>query len=169
MLWFRRCMILVHRYLGIGLSLFFVMWFISGIGMIYAGGMPELTPELRLERMSPLDLTRIRLSPSEAAARVATPNTPRHVVMLTVMDRPAYRLTGERPVTVFADTGDLLGNVNEAGVMTLASRFMSLPITRLHHVAALVSADHLTIVQRGLMPLHKIAADDEVHTELYVS
>ena len=69
--WFRRCMILVHRYLGIGLSLFFVVWFISGIGMIYAGGMPELTPELRLERMMPLDLTRIRLSPSAAADRVA--------------------------------------------------------------------------------------------------
>ena len=169
MVWFRKWLILVHRYLGFGLSLVFVMWFISGIGMIYAGGMPELTPELRLERMAPLDLTRIRLSPSEAAARVPTRSTPRRVVMLTVMDRPAYRLTAEQPVTVFADTGDLLGNVNEAGAMTIASRFMNVPITRLHHLAVLDSADQWTIAQRGLMPLHKIAADDEVHTELYVS
>jgi hypothetical protein len=162
-------MILVHRYLGIGLSLLFVMWFISGIGMIYAGGMPELTPQLRLERMAPLDLTRIRLSPSEAAARVATQGTLQHVVLQTVMDRPAYRLTVEQPVTVFADTGDLLEHVNEAGVMTIASRFMNLPIARLHHVGVLDSADQWTIAQRGQMPLHKIAADDTAHTELYVS
>jgi hypothetical protein len=167
--WFRKWMILLHRYLGIGLSLLFVMWFISGIGMIYAGGMPELTPELRLERMAPLDLTRIRLSPAEAAARVATPSTLRRVVLQTVMDRPAYRLTAEQPVTVFADTGDLLEHVNEAGVMTIASRFMNLPITQLHHLGVLDSADQWTIAQRGQMPLHKIAADDAAHTELYVS
>jgi uncharacterized iron-regulated membrane protein len=169
MLWFRRCMILVHRYLGIGLSLFFVMWFISGIGMIYAGGMPELTPELRLARMAPLDLTRVRVSPSEAADRVATQGTPRSVILQTVMDRPAYRLTAEQPVTVFADTGDLLEHVSEAGVMTIASRFMNLPITRLHHVGVLDSADQWTIAQRGQMPLHKVAADDAARTELYVS
>jgi hypothetical protein len=168
-LWFRKCVILVHRYLGIGLSLLFVTWFISGIGMIYAGGMPELTPELRLERMAPLDLTRIRLSPSEAAARVATQGAPQRVVLQTVMDRPAYRLTMEQPVTVFADTGDLLEHVNEASVMTIASRFMNLPITRLRHVGVLDAADQWTIAQRGQMPLHKIAADDAAHTELYVS
>jgi uncharacterized iron-regulated membrane protein len=167
--WFRKWMILLHRYLGIGLSLLFVMWFISGIGMIYAGGMPELTPELRLERMAPLDLSRVRLNPSEAAARVATPSAPGRVVLQTVMDRPAYRLSAERPVTVFADTGELLETVNEAGVMTIAGRFMNLPIRRLHHVSVLDSADQWTIAQRGQMPLHKIAADDAAHTELYVS
>ena len=34
----RRWLILSHRYLGIVLGLLFVVWFASGIGMIYAGG-----------------------------------------------------------------------------------------------------------------------------------
>src|SRR2546427_5689326 len=39
----RKWLILTHRYAGIVLSLFFVMWFLSGIAMIYARGMPGLT------------------------------------------------------------------------------------------------------------------------------
>jgi hypothetical protein len=64
-----RSLILVHRYLGIPLSFLFVIWFVSGIGMIYVGGMPTLTPQARLERLPPLDLAAVRLTPSAAAAR----------------------------------------------------------------------------------------------------
>ena len=38
------------------LSLFVVMWFATGITMMYAGGMPRLTPEMRLEKLPSLDL-----------------------------------------------------------------------------------------------------------------
>ena len=34
MVWFRRSLILLHRYLGIALSLLFVVWFATGITMI---------------------------------------------------------------------------------------------------------------------------------------
>ena len=47
----RRFLILLHRYLGIPLSFLFVVWFGSGIAMIYVGGMPSLSPEQRLERV----------------------------------------------------------------------------------------------------------------------
>ena len=46
----RRWLILTHRYLGIPLSALFVVWFASGIVMMYAGDMPGLTPELRCQR-----------------------------------------------------------------------------------------------------------------------
>jgi len=36
----RKWLILSHRYLGIALGLLFVVWFASGIGMIYARGKP---------------------------------------------------------------------------------------------------------------------------------
>ena len=52
MVLFRKAMILSHRYLGIALSLLFVVWFASGITMMYAGGMPRLTPDERLERLA---------------------------------------------------------------------------------------------------------------------
>ena len=164
----RKWMILTHRYLGIALGVLFVVWFVSGIGMIYAGGMPRLTPALRLERMPPLDLTRIRLTPSEAATKAGRPS-PGRVSLLTIMDRPAYRLSAGRPVTVFADNGELMEAIDEAGVMAIARRFLGLPVDRLAHVGVLHAADQWTIAQRGQMPLHKIAVDDEAHTELYIS
>ena len=56
MIWFRKSLILAHRYLGIALSLMFVMWFVTGIGMIYSRGMPRLTPQVRRRAFRPLDL-----------------------------------------------------------------------------------------------------------------
>ena len=44
----RRSLIVLHRYLGIPLSFLFVIWFVSGIAMIYVGGMPALSPQARL-------------------------------------------------------------------------------------------------------------------------
>ena len=70
---FRKWIILTHRYLGIALSLLFVMWFVSGIAMIYAGGMPALTSEMRLRRMPALDFTKVRLAPAEAAHLADSP------------------------------------------------------------------------------------------------
>ena len=69
MIAFRKALILSHRYLGILLSLMFLMWFVTGIGMIYSRGMPRLTPQVRLSRLSPLELSNIKLTPVDAAAR----------------------------------------------------------------------------------------------------
>ena len=65
----RRAVILSHRYLGIVLSLLVIMWFATGITMMYWGGMPRVTPELRLERLPPVDFSRVQMSPAEAAER----------------------------------------------------------------------------------------------------
>src|SRR5688572_15124034 len=99
MIWFRKWMILTHRWLGIVLSLLFVAWFVSGIAMIYARGMPSLTPALRLERLDPLDLARVQLTPHDAAQRAEVDRAGR-VVLLMSMGRPAYRFGAD---TVFAD------------------------------------------------------------------
>ena len=169
MVWFRRWTILVHRYLGIALSLLFVVWFLSGIAMIFARGMPSLTPELRLERMPSLDPARIRLSPSEAARQAGVARSPGRILLLTITDRPAYRFVGRIPVTVFADTGALLKDLGSADAVTIASRFMNLPQAAMQDAGVLTNADQWTIAERRQMPLHKIVVDDEARTELYVS
>src|SRR5688572_28863732 len=124
MVWVRKSLILIHRYLGIALSLLFVVWFISGIGMMYAGGMPRLTPQLRLERISALDLRAVKLTPSEAADAAGLERPPARVLLLTVTERPAYRFGG---ATVFADTGEVLEEVVPAEAIAIAGRFMKLP------------------------------------------
>ena len=173
MVWLRKVLILTHRYLGIALSLLFLMWFVSGIAMLFAGGMPRLTPAERLERMPALDLGRVRLTPAEAAMRSGLQRGGGRLTLLPVMGRPVYRFAGGRGggdgVTVFADTGDLLDEIGEAESIEIARRFMKAPPSALHHVAVLNSADQWTIEHRSQMPLHKITVDDAARTELYVS
>src|SRR5204863_3726703 len=91
MIQFRKWLILTHRYLGIMLSLLFVMWFVSGIAMIYARGMPSLTREMRLERLPQLNLGAVKLTPSEAEAKAELGRTPARAELLMIMGRPAYQ------------------------------------------------------------------------------
>jgi uncharacterized iron-regulated membrane protein len=158
----RRILVLSHRYLGIALSVLAIMWFATGITMMYVGGMPRLTPELRLDRLPALDPSRVTLTPSEAAEKAAGGG---RAQLLTVMDRPAYRVAG---ATVFADTGELLDEATRAQSRTIASRFMDLPEDRIRHVATLTKTDQWTLGQSRALPLHKFRVDDDEATELYV-
>ena len=166
---FRKSMIWIHRHLWIALSPIFVLWFASGIAIMYARGMPGLTPRIRLEHLPPLDLARVGMTPAEAVEKAGLDTDPDQVVLLMVMDRPAYRFTGRESATVFADTGDRLLELGPAGALRIASTFLNLPPEAFHHAGLLIEADQWTIGQRDQMPLHRIEADDQAHTELYVS
>ena len=63
----KRSLIVVHRWLGVALALFFLLWFPSGIGMMY-WDFPAVTAADRLDRAPALNLKTIRLSPAEAYA-----------------------------------------------------------------------------------------------------
>jgi hypothetical protein len=166
---FRKWLILIHRYLGLGLGLLFVVWFVSGIGMMYAGAMPALSPEERLARMPGIDWGRVKLTPAEAAEKGQLGPGGGRVVLLTVNGQPAYRFTGRGRTTVLADTGAVLDDATEAEAMAIAARFMNLSPSSLHHAGMLTEPDQWTIGNRRQMPLHKIVVDDPVRTELYVS
>ena len=161
-----RCLILVHRYLGIPLSALFVVWFASGIVMMYTGDMPRLTPELRLERLPELDFDRVALAPAAAARRAYLSPTPQTATLLTVMDRPAYRFDG---VTVFADTGERLDEVGPTAATAVASRFAGKPPGDVEYVGTLTEPDQWTLVERRQLPLHKLVVGDAASTEIYVS
>ena len=161
-----RWLILIHRYLGIPLSALFVVWFASGIVMMYTGDMPRLTPELRLERLPELDFDRIVLAPASAARRAHLSPTPQRASLLTVMDRPAYRFDG---VTVFADTGERLDEVGPTAAAAVASRFTGRPPRAVEYAGTLTEPDQWTLVERRQLPLHKLVIDDESGTVLYVS
>ena len=161
-----RGLILLHRYLGIPLGVLFVVWFASGIVMMYTGDMPRLTPERQLERRPPLDLAEVALSPAAAARRALLAPAPRRALLLTVLDRPAYRFDG---VTVFADTGERLGKVGPAAAVRVASRFAGLPLDAVEHVRTLDEPDQWTLVERGRLPLHQLRVADAAGTVLYVS
>ena len=103
----RKLVILIHRYLGIGLALVFVLWFASGFAIIYTGGMPTLTEHERLARLPNLDLESISISPSQAQRLVTAPSPPK---LTTVMGRTAYQFSENNGGIVFADDGSILSS-----------------------------------------------------------
>jgi PepSY-associated TM region len=165
----RAWLILVHRYLGIALSLLFLVWFVSGVAMIYARDMPRLTPQSRLAHLPSIDLERVRLSAWQAAMRADHAERPGRITLLSIEGRPAYRFSAPPAATVFADTGDVMSPVGERESVEIAARFIGLAPDRVRYVRRLETADQWTITQRRQLPLHKISVDDSARTELYVS
>lgn len=165
----RAWLILVHRYLGIALSLLFLVWFVSGIAMIYARDMPRLTPQSRLAHLPAIAFDQVRLTAWQASARADRLERTGRTTLLSVQGRPAYRFSGPPAVTVFADTGDVMSALGERESVAVAAHFMGVEPDRVRYVRRLDTADQWTITQRRQLPLHKIAVDDGPGTELYVS
>ena len=166
----RKFLILTHRYLGIAVCLLFVMWFVSGIAMIFARGMPGLTPDVRFLRLPLLDFAAVKIPPAEAAEKAQLERPPSRVTLLTVIDRPAYRFSvGGSTVTVFADTGELLESVSKTDAIKIAARFMNMPESQVHYAGELFDPDQWTLEDRRVLPAHKVIVDDAAHTHLYVS
>ena len=64
----RRALIYTHRWLGIAGSVLFLVWFVSGMVMMYHR-MPTLDPHERYSRLTDLDLLTLTVSPAEARRR----------------------------------------------------------------------------------------------------
>ncbi len=163
---FNRWLIWTHRYVGIPLSVLFVLWFASGIVMMYTGDMPRLAPQERLERLAPLDLSRVRLTPAAAATHARVGRPPARAVLLTVAGRPAYRFDG---ATVFADTGARMPPAEAAAAREVAARFSGAPAAAVHHMGLVERPDQWTLVAREALPAHRFSVDDAAGTELYVA
>ena len=169
MMLFRRWVILIHRYLGIAVSLLFVMWFVSGVAMIFARGMPSLTTDVRFQRLPKIDFAKVNVTPSEAVEKAQLGRPPARATMLMVMGRPAYRFTNRGTVTVFADDGEVLETVGEREAISIARAFMSLPDAMLQYSGEQLEPDQWTLEERQLLPAHKVFVNDSAKTELYIS
>lgn len=164
----RNALILIHRYVGIPMSVVFVVWFASGIVMMYTGGMPALSRAEQLAAASPLDLGAVRVPPAEALD--AAGFAPSAMRLTTVLERPAYRLEARGGgTTVFADTGELLGEIGAGQARAIAGRFTGIDVERIRVVDTLYGPDQWTLTLAGSLPLIKLAADDAAATEIYVS
>jgi hypothetical protein len=98
-----RCAVFVHRWLGVALCVVFLLWFPSGIAMMY-WDYPSVTPDDRLERSPALDPAAIRVSPEEAYAKVDTGSPPSSIRLNSFDGRPVYRF--DSATMVYADTGE---------------------------------------------------------------
>ena len=114
----------VHRYLGLAFCLIFVVWFGSGIVMVFKR-MPEYSMRERLARLPPLDAATILLTPAEALEATGLGDAPRRVFLTSLDARPAYQFVVDRgSATVSAETGDYIDPLDpEATVANAVGRF----------------------------------------------
>ena len=160
----RRWSIWTHRYVAIPLSPLFVVWFASGVVMMYTGGMPELAPEERLRRRPPLDVSRVRLTPAAAAVGGGI-QTPVEAKLLSVMGRPAYRFDD---VTVFADDGARLPPIGADEAREVVRRFTGAPPSAITYERPVERPDQWMLIAQQFLPAHKLRVSDAAGTQVYV-
>ncbi len=171
----RKLLIYSHRWLGIAIGIMFVVWFISGIILMYYG-MPHLNAGERLMRMSPLDLSTVAVSPSKAAADAGMTgkNAPTRLRIAMLGDRPVYRFNygssfGTWKV-VYADTGEPMPAMNAETASTFIHRFLP-EQQNLQYAEYLQTPDNFTIypAMQPHLPMHRFTLGDVAGTEYYVS
>lgn len=111
----KRSLIFLHRWLGVALSVVFLLWFVSGIVMMY-WSFPGITAQDRLQRSPALDPSRITVSPEQAYAVLERDQPPGQVVVSSFDGRPIYRFSagggrsggrGGGGAVVYADDGSV--------------------------------------------------------------
>lgn len=165
----RRLLVYTHRWLGIAGCVLFLVWFVSGVVLMYAR-MPSLSAEERLDRLPPLDLSTARTEP--AAAVAAAGFQPASIRLSMFGGRPIYRINGgPRWAAVYADSGERLQALTADAAVDAARRFVPEHRSTLRADALLLDSDQWTLSSalRPLMPLHRIALGDAAGSTLYVS
>ncbi|MBI4888779.1 MAG: PepSY domain-containing protein [Acidobacteria bacterium] len=164
-------LIVVHRYVGLALCLVFLIWFSSGLVMVYKR-MPELTAEERLERLPALDPAAIRLTPAAAFDAAGVTGAPQRVLLTSVQGRPAYRFAFDAgSLTVFADDGSYLENVAPDDSVSIAAGLFPDSRSTVRYLDARTGPDQWTITNRFSTTgaLHRVALGDAAGTEVYVA
>jgi hypothetical protein len=159
----KRSLIVVHRWLGVTLSAVFLLWFLSGIGMMY-WTYPAVTAADRLARSPSLDPATVRLSPEEAARGVGIERpSPARIRLNTFDGRPVYRIGGGRgrggrggERVVYADTGEEQREVSRFLRNRIASAWTGQPVSQAR-VESVREVDQWTVQAdlRALRPLYK--------------
>jgi hypothetical protein len=162
----KQALIFVHRWLGVVLCLFFLLWFPSGFVMMY-WDYPSVRPADRLAHTSPLDPATIHFSPLEAAAKADI--KPAGSIRLTTFDgRPVYRFGGPESAVVYADTGEEQVEITQESVAHIATAWSGQPV-KAATVYNVEQSDQWTLQNRvrDLQPLWKFSWPDG--QQLYVS
>lgn len=164
-----RLLVLLHRYLGIALCLLFAMWFASGTVMVFVP-YPELQSAERYAGMQPLDVSHCCVDLATAFTRSGLLDAPQQVRLTMVGARPAFHFhpSNGKVISVYADTGDPIGQVGHQLALDVANRFMS---GRQPVHAALEEYDQWSVPNQWdpFRPFHRIAMNDAAGTELYIS
>jgi uncharacterized iron-regulated membrane protein len=163
-----RALYFVHRWLGIFTCILCLIWFVSGLVMVYVP-FPAWTEAERLGALPALDGSKIAVTPDQALAVSGLKADAATLRLEVYGDEPVYRIeTRGKALSVSATDGRAIGpvTVDEARVR-LAKAFTNTGIEYL----GLVDRDQWTVVSRfnPHRPLYLFALQDAAATNVYVS
>lgn len=153
----KRSLVFAHRWLGVALSAILMLWFASGIVMLYRS-YPTVSMRDRLAHLPVLDPAQIKLSAEEAFAGLGPDNQPAHVLLTSYDGRPVYFGGG---VMIYADDGSDANEVNEAMVDRAAAAWVGRPLAEATKTSV-GEPDQWTLSSelRSLRPLFKYSWPD---------
>lgn len=163
-----RALVFAHRWGGIALCVLVVLWFFSGIVMLYVG-YPKLTPAERLSRLPVLDSASCCISLSDARRALPQDAQIAGVALTSVAGQPVYRFDLHHGhAVVDALSGKMIPEVTPE--RALASGRYFIPGAEARYVA-LRDSDIWTRGSRlnPHRPLHRVQMSDPQNTVLYVS
>jgi len=178
----KRLLYVSHRWLGVAMCLFLAMWCVSGVVMMYVG-FPELTQDEYYAGLEPLAADRIAVGPEEPLTMVDSGVNVEQLLLTSSGERPVYLLkaAGAAWQGMHADTGARIRQMPADAVVASAVHFYKAqhPEYEAQHPEQTAVGEYLEqlhmdqwSVSDGLhpyRPLHRVAIDDGLGTELYLS
>ena len=160
---FKKILFKTHQVTGITLSLMFLVWFTSGIVLIFAG-IPHASREERFLFLQPF-------SQSDFENILPLPDSIKDAVELDKLNnRPVYRgAMGKRAQKVYdATTLQLIPDFSEELCRSEAERFLNAHVQKTETIQKLDQWMPWSYY-RPLLPIYKFYMNDNRHTILYVS
>jgi hypothetical protein len=163
----KRWLWFVHRWLGVATCLLFVLWFISGLVMMYVR-FPHFVEAERVAHSPPIAWSQVRLGPQAALDKARIEAFPTDLTLSMWGGEPVYRLAqGRKRVGVSARDGRVIGetDVDKAGQVVATAHPGAPP-----RFLRTLDRDQWTVAQsfNPARPLHLFALDDRVGTQIYV-
>ncbi len=160
--------IFIHRWLGVGLCLFFAAWFLSGVVMIFHP-YPSLSEVERLKRSEIIQYSKDLISLSELKSFQL--ENPSQVTLISKLGEPYYWWESEtksRITMVNAITGDT-PDFNHDQIHKIASNFY--PDKVVETINAGIEYDQWIVSNRydPYRPFYRVEFDDNEKTCIYIS
>lgn len=157
----RNALIFVHRWMGVFFCLLFLLWFASGVAMMY-WDYPSVSATDRLGKAPSLDASAIHISPQQAYSQLHTSEPVSSLRLVTFDGRPAYRFqTGFAESLVYADDGRVQEDCPPAMSLRIAAAWTG-QSPALAKVEELTEEDQWTVSEEfeDLRPLRKYSWPD---------
>ena len=163
-------LVVVHRWLGLLFCLVFLVWFASGIVMVFHR-MPEYSAAERLARLPPIDPAAITVAPADAL-RIADVDAPSRLLLNTLRGRPVYRvLSRGRWTSVYADDGRPVPAVTPSDARAIVATLFGARASHATVIDTITEPDQWAFEIRfgRTGPLHRVALGDAAGTMAYVA